>query len=132
MGNSERKYRFCVLDRIWYAAESWSRQVHNNLSGNSLFFFCWLWIVAIPVFIPLARHYFGRLIAIIVLPFVCLIPTLYCKLRYFPDRRKAIARHYGKLRHPGRELALTVLIFLLLTLASFTLMFHLGFIHRAY
>ncbi len=132
MGNNERKYRFCVLDRIWYAAESWSRQVHNNLSGNSLFFFCWLWIVAIPIFIPLARHYFGRLIAIIAWPFICLVPSLLCKLRYTPDRRKAIAQHYGKLRHPGRELALTVLVFLLLAVTSFALMFHLGFIHRAY
>lgn len=131
MWNSERKYRFCFLDRIWYAAEGWSRREHNNLSGNSLFFFCWLWIVTIPVFIPLALHYLGRLIAIISLPLVCLIPTLFCKLRYTPDRRKAIARHYGKLRHPGSELALTVLVFLLLTVASFALMYHLGLIHRA-
>ncbi len=128
--NSERKYRFCFLDRIWFAAESWSRKVHNNLSGSSLFFFCWLWIVAIPVFIPLALHYLHCLIAVITLPIVCLIPSLLCKLRYTPERRKAIARHYGKLRHPGREVALIILVSILLTVASFTLMFHLGFIHR--
>ncbi len=126
----QKKYRCCFLDRIWYAAESWSRNVHNNLSGSTLFFFCWLWIVVIPVYIPIALHYLHWLIAVIALPFVCLIPSLLCKLRYTPERRKAIALHYGKLRHPGREVALIILISILLTAASFALMFHLDFIHR--
>lgn len=129
MENSEPKYKFCVLDHIWYVAESWSRREHNNLSGKTLFFFCWLWIVVIPLYIPLSNHYFGLLPTAVLFPLVIFIPSLFCKLRYTPDRQEAIVRHYGKLKHPGRKLALVILIFFLLTVTSFSLMFHFNFMH---
>ncbi len=51
--------------------------------------------------------------------------------RYTAGRREALCEHYGKMKHPGRKLAIIVLVAIALAIANFALMFHLGFIHRA-
>lgn len=131
MTDRELKYRFCLLDRLWYAAEIWSGKAHNNLSGSSLFFQCWLWVVVLPVYVPLSLHYLGWIPAVVSLPFICLLPSLFCRLRYSPGRRRAIACHYLRLTHPVRELILFFLLSVLLTVVAFSLMFHLGFMQWA-
>ena len=49
---------------------------------------------------------------------LCFLPDLFCKLRYTAGRREALREHYGKMKHPGRNLAKIVLIAIALIVAN--------------
>lgn len=131
MEKDNRKYRFCFIDYMWYVAEIWHEREHTNLNGRMLLFLCWLFVMLIPLGIPLLLRLFNWIVGFFILIFLCFLPDLFCKLRYTAGRREALREHYGKMKHPGRKLAGIVLIAIALTVANVALMFHLGFIHKA-
>ena len=131
MEKGNRKYRICFIDYVWYVAEIWHEREHTNLNGRMLLFLCWLFVILIPLGVPPVLRLFGWMIALgIVIP-LCFLPDLFCKLRYTAGRCNALREHYGRMKHPGRKLARIVLIAIALTVANVTLMFYLGFIHKA-
>ncbi len=123
------RYQIGFIDYIWYVAEKWSEKEHNNLNGGALLFLCWLFVILIPVVIPLAFRYLGWAIALAVVIPICFMPSLFCRLRYTVGRREALREHYRDMKRPGRKLIHIILIAATMTLANFALMFHLGFIH---
>lgn len=114
---------------MWYVAERFSEREHNNLNGGALLFLCWLFVILIPVVIPMAFHYLGWAIALAVVIPLCFLPSLFCKLRYTAGRGTALREHYRDMKRPGRKLITIILVAFALTIADFILMFHLGFIH---
>ena len=129
MEESNSKYRVCFIDYIWYVAEEWSKREHDNLNGGALLFFCWLFVILIPVVIPLAFHYLGWSIAFAVGIPLCFLPDLFCKLRYTAGRCTALSEYYRGMKHIGRRLIRIILIAIALTVAAFALLFHFGFLH---
>ena len=106
MEKDNRKYRICFIDYMWYVAEIWHERERTNLNGRMLLFWCWLFVLLIPLGFPPILRLFGWMI-------------------------EALREHYGKMKHPGRKLAKIVLIAIALIVANVALMFHLGFIHWA-
>lgn len=131
MEKDNRKYRFCFIDHMWYVAEIWHEREHTNLNGSLLLFFCWFLPILFPFGIPLLSHFFSWIIAFGIMMILCFLPDLFCKFRYTARRRKALCEHYGKMKHPGKNLAKIVLVAIALTIANFALMFHFGFMHWA-
>lgn len=129
MEKDYRKYRFCFIDYMLYVAEIWHEKEHNNLNGRMLLFLCWLFVILIPLGMPLLFRFFSWIIAFAIMIPLCFLPGLFCKLRYTAGRRNALHQHYGKTKHPGRKLAGIALIAIALTVANVMLMFHLGFVH---
>ena len=129
MEKSNRKYRIGPIDHIWYVAERFSEREHNNLNGGMLLFQCWLFAILIPVVTPLAFRYLGWAIALAVVIPLCFLPSLFCKLRYTPERREALREHYRGMTRHGKRLIHIILIAATLTLADLALMFNFGFIH---
>ena len=123
------RYQIGFIDYIWYVAEKWSEKEHNNLNGGALLFLCWLFVILIPVVIPLAFRYLGWAIALAVVIPICFLPSLFCKLRYTAGRRETLCEHYRDMKRPGRRLITIILVAFALTITDFILMFHLGFIH---
>ena len=129
MEKDKRKYRICFIDYMWYVAEIWSEREHNNLNGRMLLFLCWLYVILIPLGLPLALHLFSWVVAVPVEIILCLFPALLCKLRYTSGRREVLLEQYGKMKHPGRKLVQIAIVAIALTVVNVALMFHLGFIH---
>lgn len=119
------RYRIGFIDYIWYVAEKWSEKEHNNLNGGALLFLCWLFVILIPVVIPLAFRYLGWAIALAVVIPICFLPSLFCKLRYTAGRREALHEHYREMKHPGRRLIGIILIAIALTVANLSLIIYL-------
>ncbi len=107
----------------------WSDRDHNILLGGLLWFLCWLYVILIPLGLPLALHLFSWVVAVPVEIILCLFPALLCKLRYTSGRRSVLLEHYGKMKHPGRKLVQIAIVAIALTVVNVALMFHLGFIH---
>ena len=128
MDKTNRKYRICFFDYMWYVAEKWSEREHNNLNGKMLLFLCCLFAILIPLGTPLMFRCFSQIVAFAVLMTLCVLPSMFCKLRYTTGRCKTIREHYREMRHPGRNLLKIVLISIALAMANTVLMFHLGFI----
>lgn len=120
MGKDNCKYRFCLIDYIWYVAERFSEREHNNLDGGMLLFLCWLFVIVMPLGLTLGCLW-GPAIAITALPLVFL-PSLFCRLRYTPERREALREHYRGMRHPGRRLFSIILIAIALMIVDFIVM----------
>lgn len=116
---------------MWYVAEKWSEWEHSNLNGRMLLFLCWLFAITIPLGIPLMFRFFSWIVVLVIVMLFCLLPSIFCKLRYTAGRRKVISEHYREMKHPGRNLLKIVLISIALAVANTVLMFHLGFIHWA-
>lgn len=127
MEKGNRKYRVCFIDYLWYVAERFSEREHNNLDGGMLLFMCWLFVIIMPLGLTLGL-FFGPAIAVPSL-ILGVLPSVFCRLRYIPARRKALREHYRGMKHPGRRLILIILVAFALTITDFILMFHLGFIH---
>ena len=130
MEKDNRKYRICFIDYMWYVAEKWHERERTNLNGRMLLFWCWLFVLLIPLGFPPILRLFGWMIGLAIVIPLCFLPDLFCKLRYTAGRREALREHYGKMKHPGRTLAKIVLIAIALIVANVALMFHLGFIHK--
>ena len=131
MEKDNRKYRICFIDYMWYVAEIWHERERTNLNGRMLLFWCWLFVLLIPLGVPPILRLFGWMIGLAIVIPLCFLPDLFCKLRYTAGRREALRELYGKMKHPGRKLAKIVLIAIALIVANVALMFHLGFIHWA-
>ena len=131
MGKNNRKYRFCFIDYMWYVAEKWSDREHSNLNGRMLLFLCWLFAITIPLGIPLMFRFFSWIVALVIVMLFCLLPSIFCKLRYTAGHRKVICEHYRNMKHIGRRLAEILLISIALAVGNAVLMFYLGFIYRA-
>ena len=116
MEKDNRKYRICFIDYMWYVAEIWHERERTNLNGRMLLFWCWLFVLLIPLGVPPILRLFGWMIGLAIVT---------------AGRREALREHYGKMKHPGRKLAKIVLIAIALIVANVALMFHLGFIHWA-
>ena len=129
MEKSNRKYRIGPIDHIWYVAEKVGEREHNNLNGGNLLFLCWLFVILIPVFIPMAFRCLGWATTLAAVIPLCFLPSLFCKLRYTAGRRTALREHYHDMKHPVRRLITIILVAFALTITDFILMFHLGFIH---
>lgn len=129
MEKSNRKYRLYPIDHIWYVAERVSEREHNNLNGGNLLFLCWLFVILIPVFIPMAFRCLGWATTLAAVIPLCFLPSLFCKLRYTPERREALREHYRGMTRHGKRLIHIILIAATLTLADLALMFNFGFIH---
>lgn len=129
MGKDNCKYRFCLIDYIWYVAERFSEREHNNLDGGMLLFLCWLFVIVMPLGLTLGCLW-GPAIALSSLILVFL-PSVFCRLRYTSARREALREHYRGMKHLDRRLFSIVLIAIALMIAVFALMFHLGFIHSS-
>ena len=127
MGKDNCKYRFCLIDYMWYVAERFSEREHNNLDGGMLLFLCWLFVIVIPLGLTLGCLW-GSIFAVSSL-ILAFLPSVFCRLRYPPARREALRKHYRGMQHPGRRLFSIILIAVALMIAVFVLMFHLGFIH---
>lgn len=124
MEKSNRKYRVCFIDYIWYVAERFSEREHNNLNGGMLLFFCWLSVIALPCAL-LTGRFFGWPGALAVVVILCFIPGLFCKLRYTAGRREALRNHYRDMKRHGRKLLGIILIAIALTVANLSLIIHL-------
>ena len=123
MEKGRNKYRICFIDYMWYVAEKWSESEHNNLNGAMLLFFYWLFVIVMPL--GLTRGcLWGPAIAVSSLILVFL-PSVFCRLRYTPARRKALREHYRDMKRPGRRLAVIILVAFALTIAIFTLILQL-------
>lgn len=131
MEKDKRKYRLCFIDYMWYVAEICSEREHNNLNGKALLFSCWLFVILIPLGIPLLFRLFSWGVGFFMFIFLCFLPDLFCKLRYTTGRRDALRERYQDMKHPGRRLAKIVLASIALTVANFALMFHFGFMYWA-
>lgn len=129
MERNRHKYRICFIDYIWYAAEKWSAREHNNLNGGMLLFLVWTFAILLPLGVPTAFHFLSHIAALAIVLILCLVPGLFCKLRYTAGRREALQERYRDMKHPGRILCRIILATIALTVANAVLMFHLGFIH---
>lgn len=128
MEKSNRKYRFCFIDYMWYVAEKWSEREHTNLNGNMLLFQCWLFAILIPVVMPLAFRIFSWGIAFVTVMILCFLPSIFCKWRYTTGRREALREHYRDMKHPGRRLGKIVLTIIALIFVNIALIYIFGFI----
>ena len=117
MEKDNRKYRICFIDYMWYVAEIWHERERTNLNGRMLLFWCWLFVLLIPLGVPPILRLFGWMIGLAIVIPLCFLPDLFCKLRYTAGRREALREHYGKMKHPGRKLAKIVLIAIALIVA---------------
>lgn len=127
MGKDNCKYRFCLIDYIWYVAERFSEREHNNLDGGMLLFLCWLFVIVMPLGLTLGCLWEPAIaLSSLILVF---LPSVFCRLRYTPERREALHEHYRGMKHLDRRLFSIVLIAIALMIAVFALMFHLRFIH---
>ena len=131
MEKDNRKYRICFIDYMWYVAEIWHERERTNLNGRMLLFWCWLFVLLIPLGVPPILRLFGWMIGLAIVIPLCFLPDLFCKLRYTAGRREALREHYGKMKHPGRKLAKIVLIAIALIVANVALIVHLGLKHWA-
>ena len=52
MEKDNRKYRICFIDYMWYVAEIWHERERTNLNGRMLLFWCWLFVLLIPLGFP--------------------------------------------------------------------------------
>lgn len=128
MERSTRRYRFCFIDYIWHVAEK-NRETGSPTSGSQLIFLCWIFAVVIPLVIPVAFRFLGRIAAFAAVLIMLLVPDLFCKFRYTAGRRKAMREHYKGMKHFGRKQGLILLAAYALAAANAALMFHLGFMH---
>lgn len=119
MKSANYKFSPCFIDHIWYVAETWSAREHNNLNGAMLLFLGWLFAIVIPGGL-LTGYFFGWQYAFPVIA-LCFLPSLFCKLRYTAERREALTKHCGKLKHPGRKLAKIMLWGIALTIVNLAL-----------
>lgn len=103
MEKDNRKYRICFIDYMWYVAEIWHERERTNLNGRMLLFWCWLFVLLIPLGVPPILRLFGWMIGLAIVIPLCFLPDLFCKLRYTAGRREALREHYGKMKHPGRK-----------------------------
>lgn len=88
-----------------------------------LLFFYWLFVIVMPL--GLTRGcLWGPAIAVSSLILVFL-PSVFCRLRYTPARRKALREHYRDMKRPSRRLAVIILVAFALTIAIFTLILQL-------
>lgn len=128
MESGIRRYRFCFIDYIWYVAEN-NRETGSPTSGGQMLFLCWIFAVVIPLGMPVAFHFLGRIAALMIALALCLVPDLFCKFRYTAGRREALREHYKGLKHFVRKQGLILLASFVLAGANIALMFHLGFMH---
>ena len=89
MEKDNRKYRICFIDYMWYVAEIWHERERTNLNGRMLLFWCWLFVLLIPLGVPPILRLFGWMIGLAIVIPLCFLPDLFCKLR--PDRGKCSA-----------------------------------------
>ena len=69
MEKDNRKYRICFIDYMWYVAEIWHERERTNLNGRMLLFWCWLFVLLIPLGVPPILRLFGWMIGLaIVIP----------------------------------------------------------------
>ena len=69
MEKDNRKYRICFIDYMWYVAEIWHERERTNLNGRMLLFWCWLFVLLIPLGFPPILRLFGWMIGLaIVIP----------------------------------------------------------------
>lgn len=127
MERTPRRYRFCFIDYIWYVAEK-NRETGSPTSGSQLFFLCWIFAIVIPLVIPVALHFLGRIAAFAGMLIILLVPDLFCKFRYTAGRREALRDHKG-MKQFVRKQGLILLAAYALAGANIALMFHLGFMH---
>ena len=99
MEKDNRKYRICFIDYMWYVAEIWHERERTNLNGRMLLFWCWLFVLLIPLGVPPILRLFGWMIGLAIVIPLCFLPDLFCKLRYTAGRREALREHYGKMKH---------------------------------
>ena len=59
MEKDNRKYRICFIDYMWYVAEIWHERERTNLNGRMLLFWCWLFVLLIPLGFPPILRLFG-------------------------------------------------------------------------
>ncbi|EFI01925.1 hypothetical protein, partial [Bacteroides sp. 1_1_14] len=98
MEKDNRKYRICFIDYMWYVAEIWHERERTNLNGRMLLFWCWLFVLLIPLGVPPILRLFGWMIGLAIVIPLCFLPDLFCKLRYTAGRREALREHYGKMK----------------------------------
>lgn len=94
MEKGKRNYRIYFIDYVWYVTGKWSEREHNNLNGRMLLFLCWLFAITIPLGIPLIFRLFSWIVALFIVMLFCLLPSIFCKLRYTAGQRKVINEHY--------------------------------------
>ncbi len=91
MEKDNRKYRICFIDYMWYVAEIWHERERTNLNGRMLLFWCWLFVLLIPLGVPPILRLFGWMIGLAIVIPLCFLPDLFCNYRYRPDRGKCSA-----------------------------------------
>lgn len=94
-----------------------------------LLFFIWTFAILLPIGVPTAFHFLNRIAALVTVSALCLVPGLFCKLRYTAGRCEVLRGRYRDMKHPGRMLSRIVLAVIALTVANAVLMFHLGFMY---
>ena len=116
-----------ALDYAWYVAERWGEITNNpKMSGSTLFWIFWLWIVMLPFVAPLLRHNLPLPVGLVVALCVFFLPQLFCRFRYTEQRREALDRKYCDMRNFGSRVAWLFLLGIVLAIAAFRLSFLLG------
>ena len=71
MEKDNRKYRICFIDYMWYVAEIWHERERTNLNGRMLLFWCWLFVLLIPLGFPPILRLFGWMIGLAIVQTGC-------------------------------------------------------------
>lgn len=124
--------RFTVLDYIWYVSEAIrEKECNYNMSGLTILSFIWWFCILVPLIAPLMYSFLGNPTTIIVSLILLFLPELFCRLRYTSARKQTILQHYSGMRHLWRRMFIIVTTALILTAFNLSLMYYLGFIHKA-
>lgn len=121
-----------ALDYAWYVAERWGEITNNpKMSGSTLFWIFWLWIVMLPFAVPVLHHNLWHRnlswpVVVVVGLGLFFVPDLFCRFRYTEQRREALGWKYRHIRNIGSRLAWLFLLGIVLTIAAFRLSFLLG------
>lgn len=96
MEKDNRKYRICFIDYMWYVAEIWHERERTNLNGRMLLFWCWLFVLLIPLGVPPILRLFGWMIGLAIVIPLAFFPIYSASYAIQPDGVKRSVNITGR------------------------------------
>lgn len=91
------------IDRIWAVGESYHLREKGPGDGCTLLMWGWYLDAILPLWSFARRLDAGWIAEAILFPGLAAVPFVFCRVRYTPQRRKALLTRI-RCKHPGRDL----------------------------
>jgi len=110
------KFNASIIDYIWYVGEKFHQQEHGPGDGTALIAICWYCVFFLPLISLINKLNILFMIRIFISVLLMVIPYIFCRIRYSPERKEMIRLQYKGKRSWGRRL-LTIWAVLVTTAA---------------